>query len=200
MLVAAVTVVALIAVGAVVVLGHYRGSSGAATSPRATTASPSVPAVPLEGCLAGRWSVPAEREFAQMGLDRLTDGAVEAIGGTIRVVFTADHRYTFTYDEVRLSIGGSAGSVTVDGPVTGAWELTGERLTTTVSSSEVAVRVEVAGVLVTPAQELNDALKNGMPGAAKVSCTADRLVATVATGTAAGQQVVFGPDRLDRSH
>ncbi len=130
-----------------------------------------------------------------MDLDRLTGGAVEATGGTIRVAFTADHSYTFTYDKVRLSVGGGTGSATVDGPATGAWELTGDQLTTTVGSSEIAVTVTVAGVSVTPAQELNDALENGMPGAATVSCAPGRLAVTVAAGAAAGQQVVFEPDR-----
>jgi hypothetical protein len=191
-LIAAGVVGLLLAVGVVVLRGHHRGSPGTAATPAATAARPSASASAPEDCLVGRWSVPAEQEFMQMGLDRLTDGAVEAIGGTIRVAFTADHRYTFTYDGVGLKVGGGAGSATVDGPATGAWELTGDRLTTTVGSSEIAVTVKVAGVVVPPDQGLNDALKNGMPGAAQVSCAPGRLVVT---GAATGQQVTFGPDR-----
>jgi hypothetical protein len=194
-LIAAGAVGLLIVVGAVVLLDHRSGSPGTSATAAATAKGPSALASSRTDCLVRRWSVPADQEFAQMGLDRLTGGAVEATGGMIRVVFAADHRYTFTYDRVRLNVGAGAGSATVDGPVTGAWELTGNRLTTTVGSSKIAVRLEVAGVLVTPTQGLNDALKNGMPGAAEVSCSPDRLVATVVTGAAAGQQVVFGPDR-----
>jgi hypothetical protein len=143
------------------------------------------------GCPIGQWSIPAKQEFVQVGLGAQTDGSVEATGGTIRVVFAPDHTYTFTYDKVRLTLGSGAGTASVDGPVTGTWQLAGDVLTTMVSSSRVAVRVAVAGVTITPSRSLNKALKNGLPSSARVNCAAGRLATTITAGAAAGRTVTF---------
>jgi hypothetical protein len=142
-------------------------------------------------CPVGRWNVTAEQEFTQIGLGDMTDGGVQATGGTIRIVFGADHTYTFTYDRVVLSLGNGAGTAAVNGPVSGTWDLVGDTLRTTVGSSRLGVRVNVAGVTVRPSSSLNKALQNGLPGSARVNCSAGRLVTTITTGAAAGRQVTF---------
>lgn len=162
------------------------GSSSAVTGRGTpTTVAPAVP-----GCPVGTWTVSAEQEFAQLGLGELAGGSIRVTGGAIRAVFAADHTYAFRYDGVRLSVGGT-GSATVDGPVTGTWDLAGDLLTTTVRESRILVAVAAAGVTVAPSRALDDALKAGVPQAARVSCTAGTLVTTVGSGAAAGRQVTF---------
>jgi hypothetical protein len=142
-------------------------------------------------CPVGRWKVTAQEEFAQVGLGDLTGGSVQATGGTVLVVFGADHTYTFSYQQVRLSLGDGSGSATVNGPVQGTWRLAGEVLTSTVSSSRIGVSVTAAGVTVIPSQSLNTALQKGLPGSARVHCSGGRLVTTITAGVAAGRKVTF---------
>jgi hypothetical protein len=126
-----------------------------------------------------------------VGLGTMTDGSVQATGGSIRVVFAPDRTYTFTYDDVRLTLGRGAGTAAVDGSVHGTWQLVGDRLTTSVRSSSILVQVSVAGVTLTPSRSLNEALQRGMPSSAEVECSAGQLLTTVSTGAAAGRRVAF---------
>ena len=171
--------------------GCSGGSSSAGASGPGSTGAKASTASAAESCLTHRWSVPAAQEFAEMGLGTLTNGGVSAVGGTVRITFAADHTYTFSYDRVSLSVGKSSGSASVNGPVTGTWRLSGDRLTTTVNASRIAVNVTVAGVSVTPSQTLNDALKNGMPSSSRVTCSSGKLVVAVPQGAAAEHQVTF---------
>lgn len=180
---------ALVLVAVALVAGPAGGCGRGESSPAADGGTAA--AAGGVGCPVGRWNIPAEQEFVQVGLGTLTDGSVRATKGTIRVDFAADHTYTFTYDGVRLSLANGAGSAWVDGPVTGTWQLAGNVLTTAVGSSRIAVKVSVAGVTVTPSQSLNAALKNGLPGSAEVHCVGGRLVTTITAGAAAGRQVSF---------
>jgi len=172
------------------VTGCDRGPLSAGSGTGATrSVSPGLVGGPE--CPVGRWSISAREEFVQVGLGTMTDGSVQATGGTIRVVFASDHTYTFTYDKVLLSLGRGAGTASVNGPVHGTWQLTGDKLTTTVRSSTIAVRVSVAGVTVTPSGSLDKVLQKGMPSSAQVECSAGQLVTTVTTGAASGRRVTF---------
>jgi hypothetical protein len=187
---AAVRVATAVLVGAAVLAGCDAGSSSAGRSPasggnRTTGGQATAP------CPVGRWAVSAQQEFADLGLGGLAGGGVSVTGGTVRVEFGADHSYTFSYDGVRLSVGGGAGSATVTGPVTGTWQLSGDRLSTTVGTSGVAVDVRVAGVTVTPSENLNAALRAGLPSTATVTCGGGSLVATATSGAASGRKVTF---------
>jgi hypothetical protein len=173
------------------VAGCDRGPFSAGSAGAGVTSSASAGLVDGPECPVGRWSISAQEEFVQVGLGTLTDGSVRATGGTVRVVFAPDHTYTFTYDKVLLSLGGGAGTASVNGPVHGTWQLAGDTLTTTVRSSTIAVRVSVAGVTVTPSGSLDKVLQKGMPGSARVECSAEQLVTTITTGAASGRQVAF---------
>lgn len=172
------------------VTGCGRGpfSAGSGTG---VTRSASSELVDGPECPVGRWSISAQEEFAQVGLGTMTEESVQAAGGTIRVVFAPDHTYTFTYDKVLLSLGRGTGTASVNGPVSGTWQLVGDRLTTTVRSSTIAVRVSVAGVTVTPSGSLDKVLQKGMPSSARMECSAGQLVTTITTGAASGRQVTF---------
>lgn len=186
---AAAQAVVLVALGASLA-GCDGGPSGPTGTGRTSGAATGAAGDPT--CPVGQWTVPAQEEFAQVGLGALTDSSVQATAGTIGVVFEADHTYTFTYDKVRLSLADGSGSATVDGPVHGTWQLAGDALTTTVRTSRIAVAVSVAGVTGSPSQSLNTALQRGLPGSARVRCAEGRLVTTITAGVAKGRQVTFG--------
>ncbi|HET9656369.1 MAG TPA: hypothetical protein VFP72_13520 [Kineosporiaceae bacterium] len=169
-------------------------TAGSGSHPAANARGAAASASPTAQCPLGTWSVPASAEFAEMGLDTMTRGSVKATAGTVRVSFAADRTYTFTYDGVVLVLGDGSGSATVSGPVTGTWQVTGDKLTTAVTSSKVSVKVSVAGVNVTPSDALNRALQGGLPSTARVSCASGRLLTTVSAGAAAGRQVTFSAD------
>lgn len=182
---ATVLVGVTVLVGAAVLAGCDRGS---ASSRNLTSGSQAT--VP---CPVGRWAVSAQQEFAELDLGGLTGAGVSVTGGTVRVEFGADHRYTFSYDQVRLSLGRGSGSVTVTGPVTGTWQLSGDLLRTTVGVSGVAVDVQVAGVTTTPSADLNAALRAGLPSSATVTCGGGSLVVAATSGAASGRKVTFAP-------
>ncbi|HEY6797401.1 MAG TPA: hypothetical protein VI248_22225 [Kineosporiaceae bacterium] len=133
-------------------LAGSSGPAGSASSAGPTTATgssatraPAAPPAPdLPACMIGTWSAPAAREFGNLALDRRSDGTVRSATGVLSVTFTPDHKWTFTYQKVRLQL--VAGSVDVDGPMGGTWALAGNSLTSTVGSTAVTLTMHLGGV------------------------------------------------------
>jgi hypothetical protein len=185
------------------------GISGAAASPAtpsgatagqagsgqgaAARAGAGQPAAGLAGCLVGGWRTPASREFTQLGMTARSKGAISGASGVLRMRFTADHGFTFTYDGVKLVLG--SGQAQVNGPITGSWALAGNVLTATVKKSSVKMAVMVGGMSVNPSGSFDSLLRSITPRGAATTCSRNLLSLKVPTDTAKKEISIVTFDR-----
>lgn len=127
------------------------------------------------GCVVGTWIPDAEVMIGLM--NDMSDGPVEFVGvtGMGTMEFTADGKFTYTYDDwtITAKAGAIPVTVTVDGVDTGSYNATADtlQLTETNMGSTVTMRTGETVVLSVPSQ----ALTNANPYA----CQGDTLKITV---------------------
>lgn len=155
------------------------GTGGAAAS---ADAAPGQAAAGLSRCLVGSWHASASREFTQLGMTARSKGAISSASGTLRMRFTADHGFTFSYDDVKLALG--TGEARVNGPITGTWALVGNVLTATAKKSSVRIAVTVAGMSVDPSGSFDSLLQSVTPRGAATTCAGNVLSMKVPTDPA----------------
>lgn len=133
----------------------------------------------LAACLNGNWTAPVSREFAALGVSERTKGAVRDGTGTLRITFARDGSFTFTYDQVQLSL--ATGQAVVNGPVTGTWSLKGDTLKTVLVSSQTKVDVKLGPITVGAPGVVTSAVENLPPSDVLVNCSADKLIMQLST-------------------
>jgi hypothetical protein len=158
------------------------GTTIATASPAGSSAT--VTALDLPQCMIGTWTAPAARESAHLGLGRRSDGEVRGATGVLILAFTADHRWTFTYRQVKLDLTG--GSVDVSGPMDGTWSLAGNTLTSTLGTASVTATAHLGGLTVPVPAAVNRLLRDLPPDQVFVTCTGSGLQFQLPTSQGGG--------------
>lgn len=143
----------------------------AGATPTGSAADPGIAA--LSACLNGNWAAPVAREFGSLGMAARTKGAVRSGTGVLRITFGLDRTFTFTYDQVTLSL--AAGQALVSGPVTGTWSVQGNTLKTVLVSRQTKVVVKIGPITVDAPGSVASAVETLPPGDVLITCAADRF-------------------------
>jgi hypothetical protein len=155
------------------------------SSPASGSASGSAEAaLDLPGCMIGSWTAPVAREFGNLGLSARSNGAVRGATGLLSLRFTADRKWTFTYDQVKLDM--AAGSVDVSGPITGAWSLDGSTLTSTIGTSSIKATMAIGGLSIGAPGAVTNVLRTLPPNQVFVRCTGGGLQFQLPTSQGGG--------------
>jgi len=152
------------------------------TTPAQTASQTPVPGTPtdsttasatldLPACMIGSWAAPVAREFDHLGVVKRSEGAITAGTGTLGLTFAANRGFTFSYQQVRLTL--DSGQAEVNGTLTGMWTLTGNTLTTAVTKSAVTTKVTMAGISVP--NPYDDLVQSLSPNDVMVTCTGTGL-------------------------
>jgi hypothetical protein len=157
---------------------------GGTASLAGSGSSGTVTARDLPTCMIGTWTAPADREFANLGLNRRSDGTVRGATGVLLLIFTQDHRWIFSYHQVTLDL--TVGSVDVSGPMDGTWSLAGNALTSTVGAASVKATAHLGGLTVPVPEPVNRLLRGLPPDQAYVACTSTGLQFQLPTSQGGG--------------
>jgi hypothetical protein len=154
----------------------------AATAAAPTSVPPAVAA--MMRCLDGNWTAPVSREFTALGISDRTNGAVRSGTGLLRLTLGQDRTFTFTYDQVTLSM--AAGSAVVNGPVTGTWSLQDNTLRTTLITNATKVDVKLGPFTLGAPSAVASAVETLPPTDVMIGCATDKLTMQLSTADGGG--------------